>query len=82
MSPIVATAARLVGQLDHDSYRTLTPWESEVAELVAQGFDLADPAQIPVIAEPLFRSLNCTVEFIPVMNVDDLQRGLEQWAQS
>ncbi len=38
-------------------------------------FDLTDPAEISVIAEPLFQ-LNSTVEFIPVMNVDDLQRGL------
>ena len=39
-------------------------------------FDLSDTAQIPVIAEPLFQQVNATVEFIPVMNVDDLQRGL------
>lgn len=39
-------------------------------------FDLTDPAQIPVIAEPLFQQLDSTVEFIPVMNVDELQRGL------
>ncbi len=39
-------------------------------------FDLSDPARIPVIAEPLYQQLNSTVEFIPVMNVDDLQRGL------
>lgn len=39
-------------------------------------FDLTDTAQIPVIAEPLFQQLNSTVEFIPVMNVDELQRGL------
>ena len=39
-------------------------------------FDLTGPAQIPVIAEPLFQQLNSTVEFIPVMNVDELQRGL------
>lgn len=39
-------------------------------------FDLADPAQIPVIAEPLFQELQSKVEFIPVMNSDDLQRGL------
>jgi hypothetical protein len=44
--------------------------------------DLADPAQIPVIAEPLFQELCCTVEFIPVMNADDLQRGLAAWASS
>lgn len=39
-------------------------------------FDLSDTAQIPVIAEPLFQQVNATVEFIPVTNVDDLQRGL------
>ncbi len=39
-------------------------------------FDLSDTARIPVIAEPLFQQVNATVEFIPVMNVDDLQRGL------
>lgn len=44
-------------------------------------FDLSDTAQIPVIAEPLFQSLSSTVEFIPVMNVDDLQRGLAEAAQ-
>lgn len=44
-------------------------------------FDLSDPAQIPVIAEPLFQQLNSRVEFIPVMNVDDLQRGLAAAAQ-
>jgi hypothetical protein len=44
-------------------------------------FDLNDPAQIPVIAEPLFQRLESTVEFIPVMNADDLQRGLANIAQ-
>jgi hypothetical protein len=39
-------------------------------------FDLTDTAQIPVIAEPLFQQLHSTVEFIPVMNADELQRGL------
>jgi hypothetical protein len=39
-------------------------------------FDMVDPAQIPVIAEPLFHGVESTVEFIPVMNADDLQRGL------
>src|SRR5215207_1276737 len=39
-------------------------------------FDMVDSAQIPVIAEPLFQRMGSTVEFIPVMNADDLQRGL------
>ncbi len=45
-------------------------------------FDLADTAKIPVIAEPLFQRVNATVEFIPVMNVDERQRGLAEAAQA
>ena len=39
-------------------------------------FDLDDPSQIPMIAEPLYQELNASVEFFPVMNADDLQKGL------
>lgn len=38
-------------------------------------FDMVDSAQIPVIAEPLFQRMGATVD-IPVMNADDLRRGL------
>jgi hypothetical protein len=41
-------------------------------------FDMVDSAQIPVIAEPLFQQAEATVEFIPVMNADDLRRGLAE----
>lgn len=41
-------------------------------------FDLADPSDIPAIAEPAFTSLRAKVTFMPVMNQDDLQRGLAQ----
>jgi hypothetical protein len=44
-------------------------------------FDMTDPAQIPVIAEPLFQRVEATVQFIPLMNADDLQRGLTQAAR-
>jgi len=44
-------------------------------------FNLDDPALIPVIAEPLFQELQSKVEFIPVMNADDLQRGLANMAK-
>jgi len=40
-------------------------------------FDMADPTQIPQIAEPLFMNLDAAVEFVPVMNADDLKQALE-----
>ena len=45
-------------------------------------FDLKDPSEIPVITEPLFQGLNAKVEFSPVMNIEDLQKGLSQVQQS
>ncbi len=39
-------------------------------------FDMADPSEIPKIAEGLFENLNAAVSFNPVMNPDDLKRGL------
>jgi hypothetical protein len=40
-------------------------------------FDLKDPSEIPAIAEPFFLNLNAKVEFSPVMNAEDLKKGLE-----
>ncbi len=45
-------------------------------------FDLKDPADLAEISEPLFAAFHGTVEFIPVMSGDDLQRGLKAWASS
>ena len=39
-------------------------------------FDMADPSQIAKIAEPLFINLNAEIEYSPVMNIDDLKKGL------
>ncbi len=41
-------------------------------------FDLKEPSQIPAIVEPLFMGFNAAVEFVPVMNADDLRSGLER----
>lgn len=41
-------------------------------------FDLSDPSGIPPFAEPFFMELNADVELMPVMNGDDLQKGLSQ----
>ena len=43
-------------------------------------FDLKDPSQLPPLTEPLFRELKATVEMFPVMNQEDLQKGLQQIA--
>lgn len=40
-------------------------------------FDLKDPSEIPIISEPFFRMLNAKVDFSPVMNAEDLLKGLE-----
>jgi ABC-type thiamin/hydroxymethylpyrimidine transport system permease subunit len=45
-------------------------------------FDLADPSQIPVIAEPLFQGLDAEIEFAPVMNQEDLMNGLSAREQT
>jgi len=40
--------------------------------------DLKDQSDIPVYAEPFFQELNASIEFMPVMNADDLKKGLSQ----
>jgi hypothetical protein len=45
-------------------------------------FDLADPSQIVEVVEPLFSNLNAAVEIVPVMNADDLRKGIAKASQS
>jgi hypothetical protein len=45
-------------------------------------FDLEDQSQIPVICEPLYQGLNASIELYPVMNADDLQKGLTAYGQA
>jgi hypothetical protein len=44
-------------------------------------FDMQDASDIPAIVEPLFESLGVSVELQPVMNGDDLRKGLSALAQ-
>ena len=37
--------------------------------------DLADPSQIPAVAEPWFLAMNATVEFEPAMVAEDLAKA-------
>ncbi|MHB1431314.1 MAG: hypothetical protein ACYCVZ_04260 [Streptosporangiaceae bacterium] len=41
-------------------------------------FDLPDSSDMPTFAEPFFDELNADVQLAPVMNVDDLQKGLSR----
>jgi hypothetical protein len=41
-------------------------------------FDMADPSDMPVFAEPFFAGLEADVEVAPAMNAQDLQKGLAQ----
>ena len=45
-------------------------------------FDLAEPAQIVEVAEPLFLALDAAVEFVPVMSIDDLEKGFMKVAKA
>ena len=44
-------------------------------------FDLAEPSQIVETVEPLFLNLNAATELVPVMNADDLRKGLGKVAK-
>jgi hypothetical protein len=41
-------------------------------------FDMADASDLPPFAEPFFSELNADVQIAPVMDGDDLQKGLSQ----
>ena len=38
--------------------------------------DMKDSSQMPVIGERFFFALNASIEVVPVMNADDLKKGL------
>jgi hypothetical protein len=70
-----------IAQTIESIMETLQP---EAAYFLAEGgeragmvfFNMDDPADIPRIAEPLFQGLSAAVEFVPVMNAEDLRRAL------
>ncbi len=43
-------------------------------------FDLQDPSQIPSISEPMFSKVKANLRMFPVMDREDLQKGLQQLA--
>jgi hypothetical protein len=41
-------------------------------------FDLADPSQIPAVAEPLYAQAKAKITLTPCMNMEDLQKGISE----
>jgi hypothetical protein len=64
---------------------TMSKLKPEAAYFVAENglrsaimfFDMKDASEIPAIAEPLFAGLNARLQLLPVMNADDLKKGLD-----
>ncbi|MBQ1090674.1 DUF3303 family protein [Streptomyces sp. B93] len=44
-------------------------------------FDMQDTSQMPSVSEPLFQQFGAEVEIQPVMNADDLRKGLSALQQ-
>ncbi len=40
--------------------------------------DIQNPDMIPAIAEPLFQTFNAKMEFIPVMKLEEVKKGLQK----
>ncbi|HWG24612.1 DUF3303 family protein [Actinospica sp.] len=43
-------------------------------------FDLVDASDIPSIAEPFFQELDAKIDVIPVMDLADVQAGLQKYS--
>jgi hypothetical protein len=41
-------------------------------------FDMQDSSQMPVLSEPFFQNLDAEITYTPVMNMEDVQKGLSQ----
>jgi hypothetical protein len=45
-------------------------------------FDMQDASQIPGLVEPLFETMHAEVRLTPVMNAEDLRKGLGEAAKA
>ena len=76
------------GSLPKIMAEALERLKPEAAYFMAEGglrtamlvLDLKDVSDIPGIAEPFFQGLNAGVNFAPVMNADDLKKGLAKFS--
>jgi len=78
------------GTLPRTMQRTMERLKPEAAYFLAEDgkrtalffFNMQDVSQIPVIAEPLFMGMDASLTMVPVMNADDLQKGLAEAAKN
>ncbi|WP_164418263.1 hypothetical protein [Streptomyces salinarius] len=74
------------GKLPEVVSRTLEQLKPEAAYFGPLGgrrtallvFDMQDSSELPPTGEPFFTELNAEVEVSPIMNADDLRKGLSQ----
>ncbi|EHN72174.1 hypothetical protein ACIP29_15830 [Streptomyces coelicoflavus] len=74
------------GKLPEVISRTLDQLKPEAAYFGPVGgrrtallvFDMQDSSELPPTGEPFFTELNAEVEVSPIMNADDLRKGLSQ----
>ncbi|WP_340377316.1 hypothetical protein U5640_21060 [Streptomyces sp. SS7] len=72
-----------LGKLIEESMAQIKP---EAAYFTADGgrrtaylfFDMEDPSDMPVISEPFFLELGADLSYTPVMNREDVQKGLSR----
>ena len=85
MDVVAANKALMDGSLPKMMQATMEKLKPEASYFTAMDgcrtcfivFDLKDPSEMPSISEPFFMKLNAKVEFSPVMNAEDLKKGLE-----
>ena len=72
-----------LGKLIEETVQHIKP---EAAYFTADGgrrtaimfFDMEDPSDMPVISEPFFLELGADIAYTPVMNREDVQKGLSR----
>ena len=78
------------GTLSRTMQSTLEQLKPEAAYFLAEDgkrtalffFNMQEASQIPAIAEPLFMGMNASLTMLPVMNAEDLKKGLAEAAKN
>jgi hypothetical protein len=86
MDPEAASRAIADGSMPQVMQETLERLQPEAAYFGPDNgirtafivFDLQDPSQLPPISEPLFSTLKANIQMFPVMDREDLKKGLGQ----